>query len=165
LQNDRFTFKHIDVKNNIYNPSGKYNVKDFIFPYENGSFDFILLKSVFTHMNAEDINSYLAEINRLLSQHGRALITLFLLDAEQTKLADQGRNALKFSFGDDNCKWVYKNRPESAIAYSTDTVFEMVKRNKLTVKEPIYYGTWSGREDGVSFQDLIVIQKDSNGVT
>lgn len=158
LQNDRFAFAHIDVKNNIFNPSGKFSDNDYRFPFESGSFDFILLKSVFTHMSAEGVNCYLSEISRLLSPQGRALVTFFLLDAKQKELAAQGKSALDFSFGGDNCKWVYKNSPESAIAYSSEKVLEMVKMNNMKAEIPLCYGTWSGREDGVSFQDMLVVR-------
>lgn len=154
-----FSFIHIDVKNNVFNPKGSADVENYSFNFKNGEFDFILLKSVFTHMNVQGINNYLKEISRLLSVKGRTLITSFLLNKKQQELAGNGSNKIEFNFGDGECRYIYKNSPESAIGYKEEYILNMLRNNNLTLKEPIYYGSWSGREDGISFQDMMLIEK------
>jgi SAM-dependent methyltransferase len=153
------TFAHIDVQNDIYNQNGAISDKEFTFPYDTGSVDLVLTKSVFTHMQEAGIRRYLGEIKRLLSDHGRAIITLFLLNKTQKELFEKGLNRMKFVFGNDTCRWLYKNSPESGIAYSEEVILKYLAENNLELLNSVYYGTWSGRENGTSFQDIMVIRK------
>jgi SAM-dependent methyltransferase len=50
-----FHFQFIDVYNIHYNPRGKQRASDYRFPFAEGSFDFVTLGSVFTHMLPRDI--------------------------------------------------------------------------------------------------------------
>ncbi len=45
-----FQFQHVPIYNSLYNPSGHLKPTEFIFPYEDASFEFVFLTSVFTHM-------------------------------------------------------------------------------------------------------------------
>ena len=36
---------------------------------------------------------------------------------------------------------------------------ELYKQVDLTIEKPIYYGSWSGREDFLSYQDIIIARK------
>lgn len=154
-----FTFAHIDVQNRVYNPNGKWPAEHYIFPFESKSFDIILLKSVFTHMRPDEVDNYLKEISRLLSDKGRCLATFFLLNQEQEELSKHGSSHLNFKFGDENWRYMYKNRPEAGVAYREDYVLELLSKNGLVLGEPIKYGTWSGRSAGLSYQDLLLIHK------
>src|SRR3984957_18383311 len=70
-----FDFRVVDIQNGTYNPKGKYKASDFRFPYPDGSFDVVLLASIFTHMFEQDVEHYLHEIVRVLKAGGRSLIT------------------------------------------------------------------------------------------
>jgi SAM-dependent methyltransferase len=154
----QFIFSHIDVKNSLYNPGGTYSAQDFSFPFHDGLFDVILLKSVFTHMRPQETENYLKEILRLLSAKGRCLATFFLLNHEQQELAHQGLNQLDFKFGDKIWCYVRKNSPESAIAYHESSLLNMITRHGLIVQKTLY-GTWSGRKNGLSYQDILILEK------
>lgn len=160
-QSDQFQFAHIDVKSPAYNPHGEQSGESFQFPFESHSFDVILLKSVFTHMRPSEVENYLREISRLLNDNGRCLATFFLLDEEQRKLATAGRNALKFSFGSSEWRYVYEHSPESAAAYDETYILKLIEQSGLRLLAPIYYGSWSGRRDGLSFQDMLLITRAS----
>ena len=58
----RFRFQQIDVYNGHYNPGGRYKAAEYRFPYPDGSFDFVVLGSVFTHMLTDDTAHYLSEV-------------------------------------------------------------------------------------------------------
>src|SRR6266480_5689571 len=45
-----FTFRHVDIRNQTYNPAGTIDPLRFRFPYDDSSFDFVFLTSIFTHM-------------------------------------------------------------------------------------------------------------------
>jgi len=154
-----FTFVHIDVRNRVYNPNGKWPAERYIFPFESKCFDIILLKSVFTHMRPDEVDNYLEQIRRFLSDKGRCLATFFLLNQEQEKLRNEGLNKLNFNLGDETWRYMYKNRPEAGVAYGEDCILELLFKNDLALGEPIKYGTWSGRCDGMSYQDMLLICK------
>ena len=65
-----FNFKHSDIYNKCYNEPGRQVSRKYRFPYEDNSFDFAFLTSVFTHMLPRDMESYLGEIHRVLRPGG-----------------------------------------------------------------------------------------------
>ena len=158
-KHQNFQFKHIDVKSLAYNPQGKHKGESFAFPYDSHSFDLVLLKSVFTHMRPAEAENYLREVARLLKEKGRCLATFFLLNQEQKALAAEGRNVLKFSFGTEEWRYVYEHSPESAAAYDESYILGLLEKHGLRLRTPIYYGRWSGRKAGLSFQDMLIIER------
>lgn len=154
-----FQFRHIDVKSLAYNARGELSADNFTFPYEPASFDVILFKSIFTHLRPGEVENYLKEVSRLLKAEGRCLATFFLLNQEQGLLAAEGRNTLRFSFGDEQWRYVYEHSPESACAYSESFILSLLQKHDLTLARPANYGSWSGRESGLSFQDMLIIKR------
>ena len=51
---------------------------------------------------------------------------------------------------------VYKVLPEHTIAFKESFVRSIYEKYGMKIKEPIQYGSWSGRDDFLSFQDLII---------
>ena len=154
-----FQFAHIDVRNLAYNPESKHRAETYQFPFDDSSFDLILLKSVFTHMRPLEVSNYLREVSRLLKSTGRCLATFFLLNEEQTRLASQGANDVEFKYGEGVWRYRLEQSPESAVAYDENYVMQMLEENGLTLRKPIYYGSWSGRNDGLSYQDILLLEK------
>jgi SAM-dependent methyltransferase len=152
-------FLHLDVKNDFYNPSGKIAPESIRFPFDDHSFDFILLKSVFTHLRPEAAKNYLNEISRLLTIDGSCLATFFLLNKETEMLTRNGLSRINFRFGSGSFRWAYEGCPELAIAYSEEWLREAIREKGLEIREPIYYGTWSGRKDGLSYQDIVMLKR------
>jgi ubiquinone/menaquinone biosynthesis C-methylase UbiE len=155
---NNFQFAHIDVRSLAYNPKGVHRPEAYRFPYADHSFDLILLKSVFTHMRPPGVDNYLGEVARLLKSNGRCLVTFFLLNDEQAALGRDSRNSLRFEHGEGAWRYVHEHSPESAAAYDESYVMELLAQHGLTLKQPIYYGRWSGRTDGLSYQDILLIE-------
>jgi ubiquinone/menaquinone biosynthesis C-methylase UbiE len=158
-QHQNFQFEHIDVRSFAYNPQGNCKGESFVFPYDSHSFDVVLLKSVFTHMRPAEIENYLREVARLLKENGRCLATFFLLNQEQKALAAEERNVLKFSFGTETWRYVYEHSPESSSAHDESYILSLLGKHGLRLHAPIYYGHWSGRKAGLSFQDMLIIER------
>src|ERR1700758_3353234 len=112
-----FDFTFVDVQNGTYNPTGKYKSSDFRFPYPDGSFDVVLLASVFTHMLPADVTHYLHEIVRVLKPGGRSLITFFLLNEESLALIKEGKGHFNFEHEMPGYRTTHVDHPEAAIAY------------------------------------------------
>ena len=113
-------------------------------------------------MRPADVSNYLNEVARLLAINGRCLATFFLLNNEQAALAGKGANALAFDHGEGEWRYVHKHSPESAVAYDESFVMQLVEKYGLAVNQQIY-GRWSGREDGYSFQDMLLISHRLHG--
>ena len=152
-----FEFHHANVFNQRYNPAGELQARAYNFPFASNSFDFILLASVFTHMYPADVQHYLQEIARMLRPSGRVLATFFLLNPEQRALAEQGRNQIDFRFEGDGFRARDDAIPESAVAVEERALYRMLKTARLAIQEPIRFGSWSGRVDGLSHPDLVLI--------
>ena len=151
-----FRFHHADLENARYNPSGRLTASEYRFPIGDSSFDFVFLTSVFTHMRPDDIQHYLLEIARLLRPSSRALCTFFLLNPTQQALAAEGKSHIDFRWDYGSFRALDAAVPEAAVALSEDLVRTMLTTAGLVLSEPVRYGTWSGREDGLSFQDIVV---------
>ncbi|MAG34701.1 MAG: SAM-dependent methyltransferase [Dehalococcoidia bacterium] len=156
----RFQCIHSDVRNTHYNPTGRIEVDQYSFPLPTSSADFVLLKSVFTHMLPGGLEHYLDEIHRLMADEGRALLTFFLIPGTAEERAHLMRKpAYDFRFGNDEVRFVKEDDPEYVTAYSEAYVRALLAQHDLTVRKPIHYGTWSGRRGGLQFQDLVLVTK------
>jgi SAM-dependent methyltransferase len=71
-------FRHLNVHNLRYNPSGARLGASFHFPLPARAFDLVYLYAVFTHMTTPDIRVYLHEFQRLLPPQGWLCFTGFL---------------------------------------------------------------------------------------
>lgn len=151
-----FMFTSADLANALYNPSGSVPAERFRFPYEDGSFDVILLKSVFTHMPHTAMAHYLGEIRRLLRRDGRCLASFFLLNEVARGLIRAGKSTYSFSYTGDGCFLIDPTIPDYVVAYDEAAMRETARRAGLRISQPLHYGRWSGRADALSFQDLVL---------
>jgi SAM-dependent methyltransferase len=154
-----FRFQRIDVFNKYYNPLGKYQPEEFRFPFEEESFSFVMLGSVFTHMLPDGLEHYLSEIFRVLKRGGRCLITYFLLNQESLRHIEAGKSSLDFRYVLDRYRVVSREVPEQAIAF--DEVWIRERYSKLGLKVVrLDYGSWCARENYLSYQDMLLAVKE-----
>ncbi|RRD75030.1 class I SAM-dependent methyltransferase [Tannerella forsythia] len=155
-----FIFKHVDLKNDLYNLSTETSAKDFIFPYEDNRFDVVTLFSVFSHMIPEDINNYLSEIYRVLKKGGYCVATFFILDEEAKRNIEAGRTGeFSFKYRHDGYAYLDEKVKEANVAYDPECLSSMITNSKLQMvcMEP---GRWSDPHRKTDqFQDLIILQK------
>jgi SAM-dependent methyltransferase len=161
-RNACFRFQWIDVFNQHYNPTGRQKARDYKFPFPDESFDFVVLASVFTHMLPEDAANYLSETARVLRRGGRCLISFFLLNELSRRLLVSGKSSAQFTAGFVPCWTVRGSAPESVVGFDEDFVLSLYERYHLEIKPPILYGSWCGRDDFLSYQDLIIAFKPAS---
>jgi SAM-dependent methyltransferase len=154
-----FEFERIDVRSEAYNPRGRHAADEYAFPYPDASFDAVLLKSVFTHLRPGAVENYLREVARLLAPGGRALATFFLLNERQEALRGEGLNRIDFKYGEGVWRHAYRESPESAVAYREEFVLGLIERHGLALRRPVVYGSWSGFREGLSFQDMLLLER------
>lgn len=155
----RFAFELADIANRTYNPRGRLAAREFGFPYADATFDFQLSTSVFTHMRAEEVTHYVAEIARVLKPGGRCLNTFFLLDDEAARHVRAGTDSQGFRYRVGPAWTVSPVEPEKAIAYPEGWLRDLLAAQGLAIREPIHYGSWSGRSPSVAYQDMVVAEK------
>jgi hypothetical protein len=109
-------------------------------------------------MRPAEVSNYFKEVARVLNANGRCLATFFLLNDEQAALARDGANTLPFDHGEGVWRYRYEHSPESAVAYDESFIKQLLEQHGLVLRNLIY-GTWSGRKDGLSYQDLLLIRK------
>lgn len=154
-----FAFEVADIQNSFYNPKGKCTSSEFSFPYPDASFDVVFLTSVFTHMFPPDVAHYLHEIARVLRPGGRCLTTYFLLNDESSRLIKARKGSLNFDHQGPGYRTTKKKRPEAAIAYPETFIRDLHAASDLVLQEPIHFGSWCGRPQYLSFQDILVSVK------
>jgi SAM-dependent methyltransferase len=154
-----FRFQVADLYNRRYNPHGTQKALDYRFPYADGSFDFVILTSVLTHLLEDEAEHYLSETARVLKPQGRALATFFLLESESRQLIAEGRSGLAFLMPDEHVSVLSDDMPEEAVAYDEGWVYDRAGEHGLRILEPVYPGSWCGRANGRSFQDIVILER------
>ena len=165
-----FQFRQIDVYNKVYNKKGRYRASEYRFPFPDDSFDFVMLGSVFTHMLPDDVRNYLSEIHRVMARGSRCMISYFLLNEETQRLKAEGvKNVsdlakgihpLDFQFGDGVYRVMDQRVPELAVGYDEQWIRALYADVGLTT-ERVDYGSWCGRPEYLSYQDLVLAIKKS----
>jgi len=155
-----FTFQRADVYNKRYNPRGKHSASDYRFPYADESFDFVVLGSVFTHMLPAGMENYLSEIVRVLKTGGgRCLISFFLLNQESQSLIQSHESAVDFPHDMGIYRVLDPEVPEFAVCYDEDYVLSLYDKYGLRISKPVRYGSWCGRPEFLSYQDIVIAEK------
>jgi len=155
-----FHFQLANIFNSCYNPSGKYKGVDYRFPYPDNEFDFIILTSVFTHMLPTEVENYLGEMARTVKPGGRCLVTFFILNDSVYPLIADGKSTFTFAFEYQDCRVDNAAVPEAAVAYDEQKIKNLFNKYDFGI-DSFNYGSWSGRKEYLSFQDIVVIRKEN----
>jgi SAM-dependent methyltransferase len=163
--NNRYIFKHLDLFNDRYNPSGSLDPDVAEFPAADGSFDVCALFSVFTHLFQPTVEHYLNEIARVLRPGGIAVTTWLVFDEERLPevVSDSAAYPLRLEHADGS-RFMLAEDPLRAIGFDRDAVVAMANKAGLDVSS-IELGYWAGGKTGVrpgaEFQDVVVLAKPS----
>ena len=158
-----FRFKYISLRNKLYTSENENLARNFIFPYKDQDFDFIILTSVFTHMLPEDMENYLKEIYRVLKPSGKCYVTFFLLN-NTSKIAMVNNDELNFTHIHGYFRTHKKQLKEANVAYEESYLINNYLKTAHFEVDKIFYGYWSGRsrEKTLDFQDSIILSKKVN---
>ena len=153
-------FHWVDLWSRYYNPNGKIMSSEYVFPFADGEFDFVILSSVFTHMYSADMLHYISEISRLLKPGGGGWVTFFLLNPESEALIAGRKSSVNLVFeAEDGCKADNADRMETAVGHQEALVLQAFQRRGIRVE--IKYGSWCGRAiegeraNEYSYQDFV----------
>ena len=110
-------------------------------------------------MLPQDMKHYLSEVVRVLKRGKRCLITYFLLNPVARKLINEGSTYYSFKYELPGCRVESADTPEAVVEYDESTVRDVYAKYRLNITEPILYGTWCKKKDGLSWQDVIIATK------
>ena len=142
-----FKFHHADVFNKYYNPGGSMRACEYSFPFQHGSFDFVFLVSVFTHLLPADMEHYVAEIFRVMDLGATCIASFWLIDSTK----DLGH---EYS---DVCTVYRIDEPEHGVHYVQSYILDIYKRTGFDIQNVFRIDRSQpaqGRE-----QDMIVARK------
>ncbi|KAB7730436.1 methyltransferase domain-containing protein [Rudanella paleaurantiibacter] len=154
-----FRFQLADVYNSHYQPTGRYPATEYQFPFPDAQFDFIFLTSVFTHMPKPELENYIGQIGRVLKPGGRCLATFFLLDEESRRLMPSPRSRYNLQYELDGRYVADLSDPDICTGFDKQYVLDLLQQKGFNPAPAFYPGTWCGRLEGKSFQDILVFQK------
>ncbi|WP_417620290.1 methyltransferase domain-containing protein [Oceanihabitans sediminis] len=169
-RNPNLKFMHFAVNNAMY--SAQQQVKRKKWNVESGSFDMVTALSVWTHFNEEDAIFYLKEVERVLKNGGKAIITFFRLDDvyydslkirkdEKGKFHNTKQNIWIFDKNAYNSEnWLYPSHlkvPENAIGITEKGIEILLKTSGLKLVN-YYAGNWK-EISGLYFQDVLIFEK------
>lgn len=168
-KNENFCIYHHNVHNAYYankqiNNACKWNI-------DNNSIDILTALSVWTHMNYTDAKFYFNEINRVLKNKGKAIISFFYMDGDYKP---EMLNEIQKSNYHNSIpkKWIFANQVDSnnnffhpswvksaeeAIGINKEGMDFLLKDTTLKIKKH-YPGTWK-EVPGIYFQDIIIFEK------
>lgn len=123
-------------------------------PVADGAADFVLAKSLFTHLLADEAGDYLREIRRMVAPDGAALVTAFLFDGE--RFAASPPPAFPHPRVGSPVRWRRALRPTAAVAYERRSFLDSIADAGLTVAEEIH-GFFPGESAVPTGQDVLLL--------
>ena len=148
-----FCFKHADLRNSVYNPTGRGTPDTYAFPYADGSFDLAIATSVFTHLLPDAADNYLAQAARVLAPDGRLFATWFL-----TGGADPPPPPFRRDASSPPAATTDPAAPETAVAYPEPWLRERLDANGFELGA-IHPGSWRARSAGLTLQDVVIARR------
>jgi ubiquinone/menaquinone biosynthesis C-methylase UbiE len=151
-----FRFKHVSLENDLYTSKGK-SAASFTFPYDSSFYDFVILTSVFTHMQLEEVKQYLYEMHRVMKPGGIAFVNFFIIN-ERSNAAMVTQPTFQFQHDHGDYFLMDKNVKSANIAFNEKSIDRFIMKAGLTI-DLKYYGKWARFKEGVSFQDIYILRK------
>ena len=153
-----FDFAHVDIRNARYNPTGALNATDVRFPYGDGTFDFVIASSLFTHMLRDEVAHYLREFARVLRRGGVAFVTAYLINADSVLAMAREARAFKFAYAHGDSLVRDPENPATAVAHIEERLRSDARAAGLAV-DRVAYGSWTAAIR-LSWQDVVLLRRD-----
>jgi len=87
-------------------------------------------------------------------------MTYFLINDEAKERIEAGLSKLDLKNEQNGYYTTSKDNPENAVGYAESEIGLLCISKGLTIVEPIFYGSWSGRSGNIGYQDIIFAKKN-----
>ena len=159
-QGNNFTFDHIDVQHDEYNPKAKTAAYDYRFKYKDASFDVSVGIALFNHLDTKSVLRYIAEMSRVLRPKGILFFTALILNPNSIHHIDQrDKPPFFFDYRTDNSWHEYKNRPLFNVAIPEAGIRRQLINCRMMIKEPIRFGEWCHSALAITGHDVVTAIK------
>ncbi len=158
---DRFHFTLADIFNGMYNPGGKIKPENFLFPYQDNTFDVVYAASIYTHLLPDIVKHYFEETSRVLKPKGRALFSFCLTDYYRGvgSTFKPELYELSYKYKKKQIRVKDMQNPELLIGYPLRLLSEYARVAGLKIKK-VFPGYWSNNSKiAINEQDLILLTK------
>ncbi len=125
-----FRFVHLDMANDLYNPTGTIGARQLRLPVTDASADVVNLWGVFTNMVPEHVQAYVREIGRILRPQGRCFLTAFAED-----------DVPEVTFNPSGYVPYACNSPLTCVRYSKQWLFSTFQQHGLQLEEFRHHGS------------------------
>jgi SAM-dependent methyltransferase len=131
-----FRFTHADVRTSIGHDHG-IDAADYVFPYEDNTFDLAYAGSLFTHLTTDAATNYLNQVVRVLKPGGVFVSTwnMFNSDTEALVPSRSLRHAWPYEHGEYRLK--DEVHPESNVAFDEIWLRPQYTKAGLRILEPV----------------------------
>ena len=124
-------------------------------PLGDGAAQFVLAKSLFTHLLEEEAAAYLAEFRRVLDP-GRAVVVSAFLFAPGSR-SDRGLSRwFRHPEAGSPVRWRFRHRPQAAVAYERSRFVSLVESAGLRVHQ-VHQGFFPGEDEHPHGQDIVLL--------
>ncbi|MGH9316513.1 MAG: methyltransferase domain-containing protein [Thermoanaerobaculia bacterium] len=130
-------------------------IEQYSFPLADGQADFVLAKSVFTHLTAREASPFFREIHRTLRPGRAAVVTAFLFD-KGSRVGTGSSRVFRWSDETGRMRWRSRLRPEAALAYERTYFFDLLEARGLRVQW-FCPGFFPGNADRLIAQDVLIL--------
>lgn len=151
-----FRFQHIDIAHALYNPRGAVDGRHLTLPFKDKTADFVIMTSVVTHLEADEVKVYLREIARILAPGGKLFMTAFVVDDIAAR-DRTGKRDKRLGFergGSGPCWFVPELPPLAAVGFENGFLDRALAGAGLTIALKSF-GHWRGVESD-HYQDLFI---------
>ncbi|MCC9621437.1 class I SAM-dependent methyltransferase [Thalassospira sp. MA62] len=154
-----FRFECCDVQNELYNPEGAISGQGMQLPFKDGFFDFTAMISVATHLPPAEIETYCAEVFRVLRPGGRLFMTAFIIrDDDDPSNPARDARLTGFEKADGQPCWHLRGENPMAAVGFDDAFLDAALTNAGFDIHTKSYGAWRG-EESRHYQDFLIAQK------
>jgi ubiquinone/menaquinone biosynthesis C-methylase UbiE len=150
-------FVHSNIYNSFYNPRGRLNPIEYVFPTAASSTDLVFATSVFTHMQSPEVRHYIQESARVLKPGGRIYFTSFILDEDSEQQIKVGKSSLTFVHQGHDCRIQDADESDLAVAYSLPWIEKTLSEAGFQLQH-IERCSWRGT-DSPFYQDIVIARK------
>jgi hypothetical protein len=96
----------------------------------------------------------------VLKPTGVWLATLFLITPESTELIGRGHSSIALKPYASNCYVADPLFPETAVGIVELPFLQWCVASGLSPQLPIRYGSWCGRKEHMSYQDIVLLSTE-----
>jgi SAM-dependent methyltransferase len=155
-----FRFTHADIYSDHYNPNTAVKSEDYVFPYEDSSFDVAFAGSLFTHILPATTQNYLNETARVLKPGGRLVMTCAIVNEHNNGVpSETAIRQRRYTRASPVHHVLDPDQPSRAVAYDESALRRMVAASGMIVSTMLF-GTWANGQAVVAgFQDCIITLK------